>query len=229
MAWKAVYERIKSDIDAGRLTPGDRLPTQDALAREFDATRHVIRQALRKLRERGLIATHQGKGCFVAPSRLTHVLSDRPALRQDAAAQRQVVSSETLAVWRKTCTGMAAALLGLDHRHQLVVGERLARLNAVPFQIARHYVRADRFAAIERLFEREIGLAEMLSSFGVTGMRRTKTQVTARQPSASERVVLDICQSQPVVEVLYCWADDLSTPIVVTESITRADRITLEV
>ena len=228
MAWKTVYDHIRTDIENGRLKPGQQLPTHDALAQKFGESRHAVRKALRKLEERGLTFAQQGRGCFVAPSRMTHVLSELPQLRQDAQAQQQVVATETLAIWRKRCTGIAGTLLGLDRRHEMVVGERLARLNQTPFQITRHYFRADRFDAIERHFDRQVGLAETLSECGVTAMLRVKTRVSARQPSAFERIVLDIPQSQPVVEVLYCWADGARVPIVVTESVTRADRITLE-
>jgi DNA-binding GntR family transcriptional regulator len=44
---------------------GARLPTEDALRRQFHASRHTVREALRHLREAGLITSRQGSGSLV--------------------------------------------------------------------------------------------------------------------------------------------------------------------
>jgi GntR family transcriptional regulator len=63
------YERIVAeltrDIRRGRLPRGARLPGEHVLANRFSVSRNTVRQALAELGQRGLIATHSGKGSFV--------------------------------------------------------------------------------------------------------------------------------------------------------------------
>ncbi|CAL9529989.1 hypothetical protein SUDANB105_04000 [Streptomyces sp. enrichment culture] len=56
-----IAARLRERIRDGRLRPGDRLPTQAALAGEFGVERGTVRQALRVLHEDGLL-THVTKG-----------------------------------------------------------------------------------------------------------------------------------------------------------------------
>jgi GntR family transcriptional repressor for pyruvate dehydrogenase complex len=58
--------RIAADIAAGRLVPGARLPTEQAMMDAMGVSRTVIREAVAALRAEGLVATRQGIGSFVA-------------------------------------------------------------------------------------------------------------------------------------------------------------------
>lgn len=60
-----VFERIERSIKSGAYRDDERLPTEHELAAEFEVSRPIIRDALRRLRERGLIYSRQGAGSFV--------------------------------------------------------------------------------------------------------------------------------------------------------------------
>ncbi len=57
---------IKEAIENGRLRPGDRLPTEQQLCREFGLSRTPVRQALQELVQDGLLVRIPGRGTFVA-------------------------------------------------------------------------------------------------------------------------------------------------------------------
>lgn len=61
-------ELLTVRISEGRLSAGDRLPTQADLMKEFGVSRNSIREAMSHLQERGLVVTHHGIGTFVAGS-----------------------------------------------------------------------------------------------------------------------------------------------------------------
>ena len=61
-------ELLTVRISEGRLSAGDRLPTQADLMKEFGVSRNSIREAISHLQERGLVVTHHGIGTFVAGS-----------------------------------------------------------------------------------------------------------------------------------------------------------------
>jgi DNA-binding FadR family transcriptional regulator len=60
-----VYEVVLTEIVRGRYPEGAKLPTETALAQEFAVSRPVVREALSRLRDDGLIQPRQGAGSFV--------------------------------------------------------------------------------------------------------------------------------------------------------------------
>ncbi|UXT60712.1 FadR family transcriptional regulator (plasmid) [Agrobacterium fabrum] len=60
-----VFERMLRAIKSGAYNPDERLPTEHELAAEFEVSRPVIREALKRLRDQGLIYSRRGAGSFV--------------------------------------------------------------------------------------------------------------------------------------------------------------------
>ena len=60
-----VYERMERAIKSGSYKPDERLPTELDLAAEFEVSRPIVRDALKRLREQGLIYSRRGAGSFV--------------------------------------------------------------------------------------------------------------------------------------------------------------------
>ena len=60
-----IYEQIFERIVAGEFPMNARLPAETELARRFGASRPVVREALARLREDGIIVSRQGSGSYV--------------------------------------------------------------------------------------------------------------------------------------------------------------------
>lgn len=60
-----VFDRIHRAIKSGAFGADERLPTEHELAAEFEVSRPIVREALRRLREQGLIYSRRGAGSFV--------------------------------------------------------------------------------------------------------------------------------------------------------------------
>lgn len=60
-----VANRIQAQLFADRLVPGDQLPTEAQLARTYDVSRTVVREAARILEHRGLVSIRPGRGMVV--------------------------------------------------------------------------------------------------------------------------------------------------------------------
>lgn len=61
----AVAERLSKSINQGEYGVGSLLPTESELCDKFGVSRHTVREALRKLRDLGLVTRHQGVGTRV--------------------------------------------------------------------------------------------------------------------------------------------------------------------
>jgi GntR family transcriptional regulator, transcriptional repressor for pyruvate dehydrogenase complex len=60
-----VADVLSAEIRAGRLRPGDRLPTEASLGLQFSVSRTVIREAVSQLKSLGLVDSRQGSGVYV--------------------------------------------------------------------------------------------------------------------------------------------------------------------
>jgi len=60
-----LVEALGDRIRDGRLTAGDKLPTEAAFMAEFGVSRTVVREAISKLQASGLVQTRHGIGTFV--------------------------------------------------------------------------------------------------------------------------------------------------------------------
>ena len=86
--WKEVAAKIRHDIETGRLGPGDRLPSDAALAELVQVSRATAHRALAELQREGLITRQRRWGSVVAASRQTNtgrvaLVLDQVALQRD--------------------------------------------------------------------------------------------------------------------------------------------------
>lgn len=63
--YQMVIRALKSEILRGVYPVGARLPSENVLVNRFGVSRHTVREALRRLRDLGLVESHQGKGTLV--------------------------------------------------------------------------------------------------------------------------------------------------------------------
>jgi GntR family transcriptional regulator, transcriptional repressor for pyruvate dehydrogenase complex len=103
-----IAERLSAAIRDGTLKPGDRLPTEAELAREFQVGRTSVREGLQKLRAHGLIESRKGLGAFVTEPPASDPLADFARwTASDPAAIEQLVEA------RVALETLAAALAAL--------------------------------------------------------------------------------------------------------------------
>lgn len=84
---ESIVEQIVRQIQAGKLKPGDRLPSERQLIEMLGVSRSSVREALQGLAVMGLVESRHGQGSFVSPN-LARLLPnlENPAL--PAALQR---------------------------------------------------------------------------------------------------------------------------------------------
>jgi DNA-binding LacI/PurR family transcriptional regulator len=62
---RQVFEHVLADIESGRLTEGDRLPSEAQLVMQFASSRPTVARALRDLQNLGLVERKVGSGTYV--------------------------------------------------------------------------------------------------------------------------------------------------------------------
>jgi len=79
--FEEICDRIRDQLSTGALKPGDKLPAERELAKQFGVGRNALREALRSLENAGVITLAKGAkgGAFIRqgdPSAMTVVMSD---------------------------------------------------------------------------------------------------------------------------------------------------------
>ncbi|HEV8636218.1 MAG TPA: FadR/GntR family transcriptional regulator [Chloroflexota bacterium] len=100
-----LYEEVARDladaIAGGRYSQGDFLPTEQALVREYGASRNVVREALKLLSARGMVDVLHGRGTRVAPrhqwqllDQLVHLVREDRRVPRDLLELRRILEVE---------------------------------------------------------------------------------------------------------------------------------------
>jgi GntR family transcriptional regulator, transcriptional repressor for pyruvate dehydrogenase complex len=63
--FEQIVQQVEDSILQGQLKPGDQLPAERDLAQRFGVSRTAVREAVKTLREKGLVEAYSGRGTFV--------------------------------------------------------------------------------------------------------------------------------------------------------------------
>lgn len=63
--YQSIAEDLEAQIMSGQLPPGSQLRTELALQEKYEASRNTVRDAVKRLIQRGLVETRPGQGTFV--------------------------------------------------------------------------------------------------------------------------------------------------------------------
>ncbi len=75
--YEQIYAQIKAQIIAGKLSPGEALPSIRSLAKDLRISVITTKRAYDELEAEGFLYTVAGKGCFVAEKNLQLVREGR--------------------------------------------------------------------------------------------------------------------------------------------------------
>ena len=219
-------ELLRHRIVRGEWEEGDRLPSQDALTREFAVARVTVRQAITMLEHDGLLQSKQGKGTFVtappgAGRRLdvqTTLLALVDMLHGDTPQLLNI--TESAAVPRLTDKdGIAAA--------RYVFMRRVHLREGTPYCVISIHLDQRVFRLAPRRFRREVMIPLLVNLPGVeiAHAHQTLTIGVADPETAGH---LGVPVSSPVAHVRRVLRGPDGTVIYLGEVTYRGDLVQLE-
>ena len=134
-AFEEICERIRAQIAAGTLRPGDKLPAERELALQLGVGRNALREALRSLEIAGIVRLHKGAkgGAFIQSGdadRMNDVVRDMLSLGSISIAEltesRMHIQDLVvrLACERATRTDLDALAANIERTEQMTVDGR---------------------------------------------------------------------------------------------------------
>ena len=136
-AYYQVADDLSREIEAGRLRPGDVIPSESQLCVRYGISRMTVRQGLNLLGEADYIRSVPGKGSFVSAPRL-----DRIALefREGVLGDGRRLEPELVGVEVIAADAEVAERLSLTKAAKVVEFRRLSHLGAKPVAFEQKYL-----------------------------------------------------------------------------------------
>jgi GntR family transcriptional regulator len=229
-AWLPHYRQIELALRerVPTLRPGERLPSDSDLCREFGVSRMTARNAMQRLADDGLVQRIPGRGTFVVEPP-AHRYADRlMAFSHEMERQGRRPSSRLLAREIRPATDAEAAALELQPAEPVVLVRRLRLADAVPIAIETA-VLTRRIADVVMLADLETGsLHEALAEAGLQ-LRRGNATITAEAASPEDARLLAVRAGEPLLVERRVIADAQAHPVEATESRYPGNRYALDV
>jgi GntR family transcriptional regulator len=219
-------EALRHRIARGDWTEGDRLPTQDALTREFSVARVTVRQAITLLAQDGLVLSKQGRGTFVlarpGPSKRLQVQTSLRALvdmlRGDEPQMLNLV--EAASIPRLTDRDGVAA-------PGYVFMRRVHLRRGTPYCVIAIHLDERIFRRAPERFRREVMLPILASLPGLT-IARAHQRLTIGSADPETAEYLGIAMGAPVANVRRVFRNEEGTVVYLGEVIYRGDLVQLD-
>jgi GntR family transcriptional regulator len=184
---------LHDEIDRGVIAPGDALPTEQTLCRQFGVSRITVRRALADLAEQGYIERRHGVGSFVrqhGPADVSDVLgSGRSYMEGLRQTQFETEADVVELVTRRPPRAIAEAL---ETSGELlhIVRVRRQRRTGEPLIVSDAWLPAELAGALTEATLRRAPLYELLSDAGVV-VDRVRHEITAEIAGPRNARLLD--------------------------------------
>lgn len=230
--YRQVHEELQRRLASGDLAPGDRLPTEAALAAELGVNRLTVRQALGELARAGAVHTRQGIGTFVAEHVPAAEITIRPEQHDVHAESAQWAvppgaeqARETVLVTAVDTCPDAATALALPASTPLHRVDTLVTYGEQPWIVSTYRMPEARFPdLVAALAEHGTPIGALLHQYGMV-LRYSWRSFAAGAATAGDSALLDVPPGSPLLlrEGLNC--DDSGVPAVFVRRRCRSDRI----
>jgi GntR family transcriptional regulator, phosphonate transport system regulatory protein len=211
--WREISQSIERRILARELVPGDKLPTEFELSREFMVNRHTVRRALSDLQDKGIVESTQGRGSFVRRAAKPMRLRRRPRFTESVLQRGRTPRTEILKLQIKPADSRVAGQLGLRAGQTVIYLERRRFIDDEPTGLSQHHFSHERFPTFMEMYRARGSITQTLVDSGVPDYTRRRTAISARLPTAQEAELLHLPRHVPLMVHRYLNVDGLGRPL----------------
>lgn len=218
LLWRKIADTLEGRIRARELAPGDKLPTEQVLSRQFMVNRHTVRRALLALQEKGIVESTQGRGSFVRRPSKPMRLIRRPRFTEGVLRGGGEPRTETLRFDVRPAEPTVAAALNLKPGQRVIYLERRRFVNDEPTSLSQHHFDFERFPTFIEMYRQRGTITQTLLDSGVPDYTRRRIFISARLPTRAEAVMLHLPKHVPLLIRRYLNVDGSGRPLEYGES-----------
>ena len=232
-----IADDLRTQIESGKLKPGQQLETEFELRERYGASRNTVRDAIRRLMALGLIVTRPGKGTFVVEKIAPFVTTltadpssgDSLVYRYQVSQHGRKPSLSGVQVEIQAANAGVAAELGVPEGTQVVSRHQKRYIDETPWSMQTSFypmglaLKADELLSAGNI---EHGTVKYLAD--TLGLRQVGYQdwITVRAPDGNEARFFNLPADARVAvfEIFRTAFDQTGTPMRVTITIFPTDR-----
>lgn len=222
-----LYRQIASQLErdlTGKFSPGDRLPTESALAQRFEVNRLTVRQALTELTRRGLVQTVQGLGSFAAIPPLRYEIAAGGDASFTRAMRERGHDVETRLI-KSTAESDPSVSQMLETEEAIQRTDILRLVDGQPWSLTATWLAPGRFPGLAKDWNGDSSLYSVLEGRYGVRMKRGSRSFAAIAADATDAEWLMVPAASPILQVRGVNIDEAGTPIAVVEHHYRGDRL----
>jgi len=224
---------LHSRIQNGDYLPGERLPSEQALADEFKVSRGTVRTALATLTSQGLVVRKQGDGTYLKdPSHdknsLMNAIWEFVRLIEGSGREPSIVP---VSILRRKVTPIEKKVLEMDFDGDVVSIERLFcadkqpiiySVNIIPLEfIAEKHINMDSMDAA-------LGIHEFLSRYCQREIVSVDVMISPVLPNDKVRETLSLSPNTPILYLEEIFRDFARVPLVFAENYYCDEKLSLQ-
>ena len=225
--WKAIAAVLRSDLAERRYNPGDRLPTEAALADRFGVNRHTVRHGISVLVEEGLVRTRRGAGAFVAASPTDYPIGNRVRFHENLIAAGRRPEKRVLALDERTATAGEAQALQIEAGDPVCAYHGLSLADGQPIAVFESLFPLARLLGITAALKDTSSVTQALIVAGIDDYTRASTRLTAVRATATQALHLQLAEGDPLLRSTSVNIDESSQPLEYGRTWFAGDRMTL--
>lgn len=227
--WSAIAETLTAEIRGGHYRPGDKLPTEAALAARFGVNRHTVRHALASLTEAGIVHPRRGSGVFVTARPTEYRLGQRVRFHQNLLAVGQTPSRRITRGETRPGDVEEAGALALPVGEPVHVVEGISLADGQPLAAFRSIFPALRFPGLPALVAAEGSITRALAELGLGDYTRRETRLTAQVADPVLALALQLRPGAAVLQSVAVNVDVEGRPVEYGITWFAGERVTLTV
>lgn len=227
--WTAIATTLSDEIAGGHYRPGDRLPTEAALAARFGVNRHTVRAALADLAKGGLVRSRKGAGAFVAARPTDYPIGRRVRFHQALLAGGQAPSRRISRLETRRADAREAEALTLEPGTEVHVVEGVSLADGQPIALFRSIFPATRFPDLLTRLAADPSITAALRAEGLADYTRAATRLTAKIARPTQALALGLSDGAPLLRTVGINVDAAGVPVEYGTTWFAGDRVTLTV
>jgi len=190
-----LYYQIEQDllrqIDKGELKPGDQLPSEAQISRQYGVSRITARRALENLVQQGIVYSRQGIGSFVAYARIREMSGFR-SFSEDITAKGYRPSSRVVELSLEEPEADVARRLQLAERGKIYRLHRIRQMDDQPVADEVAYLPAHLYPGLDQYDFSRTSLYEVFRTrYGINPTwADAEIEATFAEPELAQRLGL---------------------------------------